>query len=200
MSPTDTARRRVVRRKKTRPAVEPDDRRQAMIDAWKGECDYRALIGEEEAISWDEGDDDPDGASLAEQMFMDKREAFWVGRALGETMGEEFRERGAPEPGCRDELYARSVETRRILLLELWSASVARLEKLSPAALERATLALQRARVENGWGHIPWPEAHRHEFFLKHVERMAEGFTTRGGEYIGRALDDDEAARGTRAG
>lgn len=42
---------------------------------------------------------------------MDKREAFWVGLALGQTAGEEWRAVGARplDEGSRERLYGKSI-------------------------------------------------------------------------------------------
>lgn len=168
------------------------EERQTIIDAWEETQDYRALIGHELDISWDEGEDDPDCVSLSERMFMDKREAFWVALALGETAGAEGRARPAGERGAsRERLYEkRSVKNRRVTFLELVAWAIGVIEDLpDEAAFRRFEESLQRARREGGWGTTPWPKATQPDRFHEHVARMAEGFTVRRGDYAARTLD-----------
>lgn len=88
------------------------------------------------------------------------------------------------------DLYGRPLGNRRIMFLELVAWAIEQIEApRTREAFEAFEQELQRARVENGWGSLPWPRATDPERFLTHVERLAEGFTIGNGEYVARSTD-----------
>lgn len=114
-----------------------------------------------------------------------------AGRANRRLRRGEAPAAGSGEPGAnRERLYARSVDKRRIMFLELVASAVAVTENLpDEAAFRRFEERLKQARLDNGWGVMPWVKAPHPKEFPKHVARLAEGSTTRGGEYVGRTVD-----------
>jgi hypothetical protein len=80
-------------------------------------------------------------------------------------------------PWSATDLYARSPENRRIMLLELMAWAIYQAETCGTRAEFAAFEQELREVRKQEWGKLPWFKAHDPARFLRHVENMAEEFT-----------------------
>jgi len=104
-----------------------------------------------------------------------------------EREAREARRAPAAQMWTPARLYARNVQFRRVMFLDLIARRDCGAENQATVAdFEAFEAELRSARVANGWGQYPWSMATDPERFAKHVADLADAFTSGDGMYPSR--------------